>query len=265
MNVFWFELKSYRSSILTWTLSLALITVAFMALFPAYASNEEVLRELLAGFPDAVLAMFALDLDTFFSIPGFYSFIFLYIALCGAIQAINMGISIISKENRHKTADFLLSKPAKRHQILTGKLFAVLAAIVFTNIVYLTTAIVSAKLMTTEAFSMKVFVLISLSLFFLQLVFAAFGVLIAVVFRKIKSVISVSLSVVFSFFIIAMLDSVLNKEAISYLTPFKFFDPNYIVANASYELPLVLYSIAVFAVAIAVSYILYIKQDVYTA
>lgn len=264
MNVYRFELRSYRGSILSWTISLAFVCVFFMALYPTYANNADDLKQILAGYSNNVLSMFGLDIDSFFSILGFYSFTFVYLALCAAIQATNLGLSIISKENRNKTADFLLTKPINRSQILTGKLLAVLTALVITNIVFVLVAAAAASIVSTEELNLSIFVLISLTLFFIQLVFAAISLLIGVVYSKIKSIISVSLSIVFGFFILSMLQSVLGDEALRYITPFKYFDPGYIIANAGYDMTFVVLAILVIAVSVAVSYILYMKKDVHS-
>ena len=49
------------------------------------------------------------------------------------------------------------------------------------------------------------------------------------------------------------------------ITPFKHFDPNYIVAHGAYNTPLALLSVLVIVVAIAGSYLLYGKRNIHTA
>ncbi|MFP3361323.1 ABC transporter permease, partial [Planococcus sp. SIMBA_143] len=79
-----------------------------------------------------------------------------------------------------------------------------------------------ANIVKVEEFSLDVFFLISLTLFFTQLIMFAIGMIIAVVFSKVKSVISVSLGVVFTFFLVGMVGA--SEEATRYFTPFKYFD-----------------------------------------
>ena len=263
MNIFRFEMKQNFRSTLIWALALAAVCFFFMAIYPSYANNAEDVRLLLHDWSDSALAAFGLDLNTFFSLEGFYSFTFVYIALCGAVQAMNLGLSIISKEYRNKTADFLLTKPVSRQQILTGKLSAVFTLLVCTNLIYIAASFLAAQLFKIEDYDRLILLLMSMSLFFIQIVFAALGVLTALLFRSIKSVISVSLSVVFGFFIIYMLDAILKEEWVRYLTPFKYFDTGYIVQHASYDLPYVIAAVIVVIAAVAASTILYVKQDVH--
>ena len=71
-----------------------------------------------------------------------------------------------------------------------------------------------ASFVSTEAFDMKIFIMISITMFFMELMFMALGVLVSVIVPKIKSVISISLGTVFSFYIIGMFGSVIDDDAI---------------------------------------------------
>ena len=79
---------------------------------------------------------------------------------------------------------------------------------------------------------------------------------------KIKSVISVTLPTVFAFYIIGMIGDVLENDTFRYVSPFKFYDPIYIIEHASLESRYVIIEIVFVAVAIALSYLIYVKKDV---
>ena len=114
MNMFLHELKAYRKSTIIWTCSLIALVVLFLSMFPTFSKEADAFKEIMEGFPEPVRKALGLSVDSMSSILGFYSYIFLYITLCGAIQAMNLGTSIVSKEVREKTADFLLTKPVTR-------------------------------------------------------------------------------------------------------------------------------------------------------
>ncbi len=263
MNMFLHELKAYRKSTITWTCSLIALTVLFLAMFPAFSKEAETFKELMEGFPEPVRKALGLSVDSISSILGFYSYAFLYITLCGAIQAMNLGTSIISKEVREKTADFLLTKPVTRTQIMTSKLLAALTSLVITNVAYLTASSVMVSIVKTEDYSYKIFFMISITLFFVQLFFLALGVIVSVAASKIKSVLPISLGTVFAFFIIGMLASTIGDDLIRYITPFKYFDANYIIKNASYEAIFIIVELGFIIVAIASSYYVYCKKDIH--
>ncbi|WP_099354007.1 ABC transporter permease subunit [Fredinandcohnia onubensis] len=263
MNVFLHECRAYRKTTLIWTLSLVGIMVLFMSMFPTIAKDIEDYKKVLDGFPDAMKQALGLQVDTFGSVLGFYSYVFVYISLCGAIQAMNFGTAIVSKEVREKTADFLLTKPITRKTILTAKVLAAFTSILFTSIVYLVASWLMVAAVATDEYSTKAFLLISISLFLLQVIFLAIGIFLSVYLPKIKSVLSVSLGTVFAFFIIGMLSSN-GDEYKRYLSPFKYFDSYYMIEHTSYEGAFLLVGLGIVAVAIIASYIYYTKKDIHS-
>lgn len=264
MNIFLYELKSYRKSTIIWTTSLVLISIFFLSIFPVYASNADELKNMFAMVPPEIPAAFGIDINTFFTMLGFYKFVFLYVILCGAIQAMNIGLSITSKENRSKTADFLLSKPVSRVTILNGKICSVLTSLLLTNIVYTVVSTIAAIIISAEEFDITIFILISITMLFIQILFASLGFLLGIVKDKIKNVLSISLSVVFSFFVIDMVGSALSLDAIKYFSPFKYFDINYIINNSAYELSFFILWMALVVIFISLSYFVYVKKDIHS-
>ena len=264
MNMFLHELKAYRKSTVIWTISLVALVVLFMSMFPSFSKDAEEFKKLMEGFPVELRKAIGLSVDSIATLLGFYSYAFLYLKLTGAIQAMNLGTSILSKETIEKTADFLLTKPVTRTQIITSKLMAALVSLVVTNIVFVSAAMLMASYVATDDFSKMTFFLISITLFIMQLMFLALGIIISVIFPKIKSVISVSLGTVFGFFMLGMISSTTEDAALRYLTPFNYFDSAYIVKNTSYENSFLFAGIIFISAAIAASYYFYAKKDVHS-
>ncbi|MBW9153437.1 ABC transporter permease subunit [Clostridium estertheticum] len=265
MNMFLHELKAYRKSTIIWTVSLITLVVLFLAMFPSFSKEADAFKEVMKGFPEPVRKAMGFSVDSMSSVLGFYSYMFLYTTLCGAIQAMNLGTSIVSKEVRNKTADFLLTKPVTRRAIMTSKLLASLSCLVITNVVYLVASSIMVSLVATEKYSYKIFFMISITLFFIQLMFLALGIIISVLIPKSKSVLPISLGTVFAFFIIGMFEATLGDNTMRYITPFKYFDSTYILKNSSYEISFIIVGIVFIAFAIICSYLIYSKKDVHAA
>ncbi|WP_264803966.1 ABC transporter permease [Cytobacillus sp. NCCP-133] len=262
MNIFIYEWKSYRKSTLIWSLSLAGLTILLFSMFPAIAKDAEEFKRVLQGFPEPVRKAIGLEIDSIATILGFYSYVFLYVSLCGSIQAMNLGSSLLTKEIREKTADFLLTKPVTRKQVLTSKLLAAVVSLILTNIIFVTAANMMASIVKTESYSISAFILISVSLFLLQLIFLAIGVLVSVIVPRIKSVLSVSLGTVFGFFMVGIFGSAAGDEAMRYITPFKYFDPAYITNNSAYEPAFFTLGAGIILASISVVYYVYSKRDI---
>lgn len=263
MNMFLHELKAYRKSTIIWTCSLVALVVFFLSMYPTFSKEVDAFKKLMEGFPEPVRKALGLSVESMSSILGFYSYTFLYLTLCGAIQAMNLGTSIISKEVQGKTADFLLTKPVTRKKIMTSKLIAALTCLLITNVVYLLVASIMASIVKTGDYSYKIFFMLSITLFFVQLMFLSLGVIISVVVSKIKSVLPISLGTVFTFFIIGMFSSTTGDDALRYITPFKYFDTSYIMKNSSYEVSFIIIEIIFIIIAISASYFVYDKKDVH--
>ncbi len=262
MNIFLHEIRSYRKSVIIWSLAMTALAVMYIFIFKALGSDIEQFKVFMQNMPDVVKKAFNVYIESISTLEGFYSFVFSFVVLCGAIQAMNLGTAIVSKEIRDKTADFLMTKPVSRMRIMTSKLMASLLSLIATNIIYLGLTVLSAIVVLGD-FNMKLFIMISLTLFFVQLVFMAMGIIISVAVGKIKSVISISLSTVFGFYIIGTLGSIIGDDKVRFISPFRFFDTAYIIKNAAYEVPYVTVAIIFIIAAIAGSYLVYIKKDIH--
>ena len=264
MNVFLREFRAYRKSLITWTLSLAGIVGLFMALYPAFASDIEGLNEMLANFPEAIKALVNITPETFMSVLGFYGYLLSFAWLAASIQAMNLGVGIISKEVSGKTADFLMTKPVRRSEVVTGKLAAALAVVLIMNVVFIAVSYLAVAATGAE-FDSSTLLLMSSTLLLLQLVFLALGALFSVTIPKIKSVVAVSLPTVFAFYIIGAIGDVLDNVELRWVSPFRYFDPAYMITEGGLE-PEYLLVVAVFvAAAIVATYVIFAKRDIHTA
>jgi len=161
MNIFWHELRSNRTSLLIWSASLALLVILFLNLYPSFTKDIDASQKILANLPLALREALGISLGNFFTIFGFYSYLFTFVTLAGGIQAMNLGAGIISKENSGKTADFLLAKPVGRSMVVTQKLLAALTMLVVTNIIFAITAFATATSVSTKGFDTMTFLLIT--------------------------------------------------------------------------------------------------------
>lgn len=263
MNIFIHELKTYRKSTIIWSLSLIAIMIIFMSMYSTFAEDAKGFMKIVENYPEAIRNAMGFNQENFFTILGFYSFPLSFITLCAAIQAMNLGTSIINKEVREKTADFLLTKPVTRTKILTAKLLAAFVSIVVTNIFYFAAASFVALQVQTDDFSLKIFLLLSLTIFFIQLIFLSLGIIISVIVQKIKSVLTVSLATVFAFYFVGMFSDTTGDEVKRYFSPFKYFDTAYIMKHSSYETTFLIAGAVIIILAIAASYVVYSKKDIH--
>lgn len=264
MNMYLYELKSHRKSALIWAVSMVALSALFLTLYSSIVADVEDFKFLIGKYPPTVQAMLGINLDYIASLPGFYTMIFSFILLCGTIQAMNLGVSILTREVRERTADFLLVKPVSRSSIISAKLTAAFSTILLTDAIFYGVTLLLAEIVTTGDYDRKSFILINLTMFLIQTIFLAFGMLVSLFFQKIKNVLPISLGFVIGFYMIGVLlagDD--KKEFLRFLTPFKYFEATKIITSGSYEAPYLILGIAIILVSIVASYLLYKRKDIH--
>ncbi len=262
MNIFWQELKYYRRSTIVWIVTLSLVMLLFLSVYPSLSTQIDTFREVVSKYPKALLTAINFQFSIFYSVYGIFSYMLTFIWVAGAIQAMNYGISVLSKETTGRTADFLLAKPVGRARMLTEKLAAAIVLVVITDFIFITLSFVGAKVVSNTGFSEKSFLLLGASLFFIQLFFVALGFLVGAMSHKIRSVISITLPTVFGFYIVGALAAIVDKPAGYYLTPFKYFDAAYIYQNGHYQYKYLFVLVGFVVVCFVTSYIIYLRKDI---
>lgn len=264
MNIYKFELKMYLRSVMIWSASIAALIFVFMAFYPAMAADTALLDQILENYPPELLKAFGMNTGiSLASVPGFFTFVFVFVQLCAAIQASNYGFHFLSVEERELTADFLMSKPVSRMSIITGKFFAALTALTITNAFIWLGSVGSVEVFRNgNTYDMSNMIILLCSVTFLQLFFLCVGMLISVMVKKIRSVLSFSMALAFGLYTLNALAGIVDSPALGLLTPFRHFEPGYILSKGGYDTPMLMLSLGIIMVSLAGSFILYIRRDI---
>lgn len=262
-NIYRHELKTYLRSVIIWSAAMAALIVIFVSLFSGFAADAELLNQMMAKFPEELLAAFGLTGVNLAAILNYFGFIFLFVQICLAIQAATYGFALVSIEEREWTADFLLSKPVRRTEILTSKLLAVLTGLALTEVVVAVASFVSLSLFKgDQAYDGGLLALLLLSIVVFQLFFVSVGLVISLLVRRIRSVTPYAMALGFGMYVLSVFGDLLGESFLEKLTPFKHFDPKYIVQNGTWDWPLVLISAAVIVISLVGSYLLYTRRNI---
>ena len=262
-NIFLHEFRTHLKSVLTWSLAITALILFFFSIFPSFAEQAELTSQLLAKFPPALLEAFGMTHMDLSSMLGYFSLIMVFIQLCLAIQAGNYGFGLVSIEESELTADFLLSKPVSRTQVLTGKLLAALASLMVTDLVITLATFLAFTLFNGgRTYELGTLILLLVSMPILQLFFLCLGLVISLLVKRVRSVTPYSLGLGFGAYVLNAFSGVFGDVKLEFITPFKHLDPVYIVEHAAYAIPLLLLNIAISLIALGVSYWLYVRRDI---
>jgi len=263
INIFRQEFKMRQRSVIAWSVAVAALILVYSALFPSFADQAELLDEMLANFPPKLLTAFGMTGVSLATVSGYFGFLFLFAQICLAIQAASYGFSLVSVEEREWTADFLLSKPVGRARILTSKLLAALSGLLITDVVVWISSFAFITLFREgKTYVPGALVLLLLSIVPFQLFFLSVGLVISLLVKRIRNVTPYAMALGFGMYVLSVFGDLLGESALEKLTPFKHFEPNYILHNGTWDLPLVLISVAVIVIAVAGSYLLYARRDI---
>jgi ABC-2 type transport system permease protein len=262
-NIYKHEFRTRLKSVVIWSLALTVLVAFYFSMFPIFADQAALMNEFLARYPQQLRAAFGMDRRDLSTVLGFYSFIFMFVQLCLAIQASNYGFGLVSIEESELTADFLLSKPVSRTQVLTSKLLAALTSLTITNLVVWVSSFAAISLFRGQReYEPRTLLLLLLSIVIFQLFFLSVGLVISLLVKRVRSVTPYALGLGFGTYVLSAFSGVFGDVKLEYITPFKHLDPAYIVQHGAYNAPLVLLNVAVTLVALVVSYWLYTRRDI---
>jgi len=234
-------------------------------MFSNIASDAEMMTEMLDKFPRELKVAFGMENMDWTTILGFFGIIFLFCQICLAIQSANYGFSLVSIEERELTADFLLAKPVGRKKILTSKLLSAISGLTLTNLVVWFCTFIAINLFRSgREYEVRPVVLLLLTIVLFQLFFLSVGLLISLLVKRVRSVTPYSMALAFGMYFLNAFGNMIGEDSLEVISPFKHFEPNYILRNSAYNLPLVLISVCVIIVSIVASYVLYSKRNFLT-
>ncbi|RDU38171.1 ABC transporter [Neobacillus piezotolerans] len=262
MNIVFRELKAHRKSLIFWCLGVILMVVSGMGKYGAMSGSGQSMNELMEGMPkglQAVLGVGGLDLST---VLGYYGILYLYIAIMAAIHAVMLGATIIAKEERDKTAEFLFSKPVSRRRVITGKLFAAFVQVAIINLVAYLSSILSVSRYDGGPHVEGDIATLMIGMFLLQLIFLSIGAATGAVQKKAGKAGATAAAIMLATFILSVAIDMNDKiEPLKYFTPFKYYEAKELLFGAGFSGAFVLLSAAIAAVLTAVTYISYQKRD----
>lgn len=267
VNVFKREMIAHRKSFVIWCFGFIAMVVLGMWKYGEIASSNAALHEmneLMAAMPKALQVLIgtgSLDLAT---IQGYYGVIYLYIGMMAAIHAVTLGATIIVKEERDKTAEFLFSKPAARNKVVAIKLIVSFVHLLMINVITMIASLVAVEYYGNDQSMTKEIMLLMIGLFLFQLIFLTLGGAIAAVNKNVKSTLSIGTAAMLFTFILSMVIEMNEKlDWLKYATPFKYFEAKHVIVEGTLEPIFIILSIGLIICLTIISVVFYQKRDLH--
>jgi len=262
MNVFMREMKANRKALIIWCIGISLMIASSMVKYAGISASGQSINDLLVQMPQSLKAIMGMGTFDLTTAAGYYGLLFTYLAMMATIHATMLGATIISKEERDKTAEFLFLKPISRTEIITSKLLASLVNLLIFNLVtFVSSILVLQKYSKGDAVIGEITRLM-VGMFILQLIFLFIGTSIAAISKHPKTAPSVATGILLFTFILSLAIDMNSKiDNLKYLTPFKYFDAKNLMNAPGFEPVYVILSGVIIAILLRVTYVFYKSRD----
>ena len=253
------ELKQSRISLIVWTLSIASLLAVCVFLYPSMKNEMDAVSEMFSSM-GSFTAAFGMDKVSFGTLTGFYVVeCGNIVGLGGAFFAALCGISVLAKEEKEHTAEFLMTHPVSRWRVVTDKLIAVIFQLVILNVAVYLSAVVSIALIG-EDIPWKELNLLHLAYFFLQVETAAVCFGISAFLRR--SGMGIGLGIAMLFYFLNLVANITEEaDFLKYITPFGYAEGADIVNSLSVNGEMLAVGVACTVAGIVISYVKYCKKD----
>lgn len=260
MTIFKHEIKQGRNSLIIWTAVIAFMMGLCIIIYPEMSGQMDGIGDAFANM-GGFSAAFGMDRINFGEFLGFFGVeCGNILGLGGAFFAALTGISALSKEESEHTAEFLMTHPVSRKNIVTQKFVSVMMQIVILN-----AAAIGVTVLTTmfigETPDIKPLVLTFAAYFIMQVEIAAvcFGISAFIG----RNGLGLGLGLAASFYFLNIIANLTEKaEFLKYITPFGYTDSADIIADGQIEVKYLAVGLIVAVIGTAAAFWKYGRKDI---
>ncbi len=261
MTILRHELRRSRVPFWIWTGAIGFLLAVCIFLFPEMKGEMEGVSEVFSSM-GAFTAAFGMDRLNFGTLNGYYAIeCGNVLGLGGAFFAALLAAGMLCKEEKERTAEFLLTHPVSRARVVTEKLAAVLILITVMNLIIYALA-VGSILAIGESVPWRELTLQHLAYWLLQLEIAGICFGVSAFLRRGSAGVGLGIAVMLYF--MNLIANITESAAfLKDLTPFGYCDGAEIASSGSLDLKRLAVGAAFFALGVAAAYWQYTRKDIH--
>lgn len=230
-----FNLKLDKKKIFMWSISSFAIIFIYMILFPYVQDIAKVEMQMM---PEELLQVFGISSYTDFSnFTNYFESVYNMFLLAITIYSVILGVSLVQKEEKNKTIEFLYSLSLTRSNIIISKVvIAVITVICIIVSSFLSTSL-AGFINGGTTFNIKEIIDICLNSMFVTFIAISLGIFLSGGYLT-KSNTAVGACSIVIMYLCGVLSSMLgdNYEFLKYLSPFEVIKTDNISAISLYLL-----------------------------
>ena len=220
MTILWHEMKRGKVSLWIWSLVIGFMLGICVLIYPEMASEMEIVSDIFSNM-GSFSSAFGMDSLNFGEFMGYFAIeCGNTLGLGGGFFAAVLGISMLAKEEKQKTAEFLLTHPLKRRKIVLEKWLAMMLQIAILNISVLCICFLAVLAVGVD-YSVSKILLLFLVNFIMQIEIASITFMLGALFAKIGVGAGIGISVLFYFLnLLSNLSG--DVEFLKFVTPYGY-------------------------------------------
>ena len=266
MNVNLF-LKEFRSNLkgnVITSFVVVLYTAFSLLVYASMKENISKVTDFYYIMPEAFQVAFNFHINQWDSVLGFYVTYFVYfVPIITGCYSIIFGRKLLSKEEQNKTAEFLLSRPLARTQIISSKLITFFIHIFGINLLVFFTALLGSGIISDWEFNLKALIILHTYGYLICWFFGILGFFITVVMKRAKAITAIGIGIVLGTYFFDVMIRVFGKvQFLLYLTPFKYINLQAHSPDYGFDAWRLIYFIGFSGFLIMLSYVFYRRKDI---
>lgn len=261
MNIIKHEIKSNLKAFIIWLSTLGIIVLAASTEYHAFMDNPDLL-DLLEDFKMMFDAL-GIPLVDLSRPEGFLAMMSIYLYMPVAIYAAILGSSMINKEERDKTAEYLFTLPVSRKEVLRGKIITSFGLLISFVVILLTicTLVFMRFDLTSSWYEFMLY--LTIALIFTGAIFMSIGMVLSAYMKQYKRSGGITVVVIIVMFMLNILIGLVEElEFLKYVVPFQYFIVDEML-DSNIEFVFVLLSALIITPSIYGVFHFYRKRDLY--
>ena len=260
MTILKHELRLGRKAWIIWSASVSFLLIVTIFLFPEMKGEMDNISSMFSDM-GSFSAAFGMDKMNFGTLIGYYAVeCGNVLGLGGAFFASLCAAAILCREEKERTAEFLLTHPVSRVRIISEKLMAVLIQVLAMNLIVYVLCIGSMAAVG-ESIPWKEVSLLHLAFLIMQIELCGICFGISAFMRK--GSIGVGLGITFILYFMNLISNITEKaKGLKYITPFAYCDGSTVVTDLKLDAAKIAIGMTFCAAGIAAAYLKYTKKDI---
>ena len=264
LNLFLKEFKTNLKGTVITSFVVVLYTAFSFIIYASMKVNISKVKDFYYIMPESFQVAFNFHINQWDNVLGFYVTYFVYfVPIITGCYSIILGTRLLSKEEQNKTAEFLLSRPLSRTQIVSSKLATFFIHILGINLLVFLTALFGSGIISDWEFNLKSLIILHTYGYLICLFFGILGFFITTVMKRAKSITGIGIGIVLGTYFFDVLIRVFGKvQFLLYLTPFKYINLEAHSPNYGFNSWRLIYFTVFSGLLIILSYWFYRRKDI---